>query len=145
MNKTFNIIYNPVYPDSITYNSYFNRLIAFNTIVDSIIANINFNIIPSQVYSCDSYFEPIILNTKTGNEVFPEYIIYDSNNNKLLTLNEIFPNYIIYDSDSNKLLTLNLVTSTIINNIFNIQNPIFSNYSYFNKLITQEFQKWKEN
>jgi hypothetical protein len=60
------------------------------------------------------------LNTEAGNEVFPEYIVCDSDSNELLTLNEVFPDYIICDSDSNKLLTLNLAISTIVDDTFNI-------------------------
>lgn len=100
VDKTFNIIYNPVYLDFITCDSYLG-LIALNIIINSIIISINFNIILSQVYSYNSYFNKLItLNTKAGNEVFLKYIKCDSNNNKLLILN--------------------LVISTIINNTFNI-------------------------
>jgi hypothetical protein len=56
--------------------------------VNSIIVSTNFNIIPSQVYLYDSYFDDIItLNTKVSNRVFPEYKTCDSNSNELLILN----------------------------------------------------------
>lgn len=115
--KTFNIIRNPVYPDSITCDSYFDRPMALNTIADGIIASTNFDIIPSHY---DSYFdEPMTLNTEAGNKVFPEYIVCDSN--------------------SDEPLTLNLATSTIANDTFNIQYPIFSDYPYLDELTTREF------
>jgi hypothetical protein len=78
---------------------------AFNTVADDIIANINFNIIPSQVCLCDSYFDNLItLNTKADNRVFLEYIVYDSDGDKLLTLNTKADNQIFPAND--ELLTL---------------------------------------
>jgi hypothetical protein len=66
--EIFNIIYNPVYLDSIPCDSYFNKLIALNTVADSIIISTNFNIIPSQVCPYNSYFNNlIILNTEANN------------------------------------------------------------------------------
>jgi len=107
--------------NSITCNSYFNRLIAFNIIVNSIIVSTNFNIISSQVCLYNSYFNKlIILNTKVDNKVFPKYIVYNSNSNKLLILNKVFLKYIVYNFNNNELLIFNLETSTIINNTFNI-------------------------
>jgi hypothetical protein len=79
------------------------------------------------------------LNTEAGNEVFLEYIACDSDSDELLTLNEIFLEYIACDSDGDEPLTLNLATSTIVDNTFNIQNPIFFNYPYLDELTTREF------
>jgi hypothetical protein len=47
VDEIFDIIYNLVYLDSIPYDSYFDKLIALNTIADSIIASTNFDVIPS--------------------------------------------------------------------------------------------------
>jgi hypothetical protein len=119
--KTFGIIYNPVYPDFITCNSYFDGPMALITTIDGIIASTNFDIILSQVCPCNSYFNKLItLNNEASNEVFFKYIACDFNSDKLSTFNEVFLKYIACDSDSDKLLTLNLATSTIVNNTFNI-------------------------
>lgn len=115
--KIFDIIYNLVYLGFIPCDSYFDGLIALNTVAYSIIASTNFNVILSQVCLCDSYFNDLItLNTKADNRVFPEYIAYDSDDNKPLTLNTKADNQIFLAGD--KLLTL-----------FNIQNLIFSDLS----------------
>jgi hypothetical protein len=183
--ETFDIIRNPVYPDSITCDSYFDGPMALNTVADGIIASTNFDIIPSQVCPCDSYFEPMTLNTEAGNEVFPEYIACDSDGDEpsILNevfpeyiacdsdgdepstlnevfpdyiscdsdgdepsiLNEVFPEYITCDSDGDEPLTLNLATSTVVDDTFDIQNPIFSDYPHLDEPTTREFQKWKES
>lgn len=79
---------NLVYLDSIPYDSYFDGLIALNTVADGIIVSTNFNVILSQVCPCDSYFDNLItLNTEAGNGVFPKYITCDSDSDELLTLN----------------------------------------------------------
>jgi hypothetical protein len=127
--KIFNIVCNLVYPDSIPCDSYFNRPIAFDTVANGIITSTNFDVILSQVCLCNSYFnQPITLNTKANNRVFPEYTVYNFDNNKLLTLNLAtstvadntfdIQNLIFLNPD--KLLTLNLVTSIVANNIFDI-------------------------
>jgi len=143
--ETFDIIRNPVYPDSITCDSYFDGPMALNTVADGIIASTNFDIIPSQVCPCDSYFEPMTLNTEAGNEVFPEYIACDSDGDEPSILNEVFPEYIACDSDGDEPLTLNLATSTVVDDTFDIQNPIFSDYPHLDEPTTREFQKWKES
>jgi hypothetical protein len=132
--EIFNIIRNPVYLDSILYNSYFDKLIALNTVADSIIASINFNVIPSQVCPYDSYFNnAMTLNIKVGNGVFPEYKTCDSNSDEPLTLNTKADNQIFPNGDEP--LTLNLA-SNVADNTFNIQNPIFLD---FDELTTQGF------
>jgi hypothetical protein len=47
INKIFNIVCNLVYLNVISCDSYFNGLIALNTIVNGIITSTNFNVIPS--------------------------------------------------------------------------------------------------
>lgn len=107
---------------------------------DGIITSTNFDVIPSQVCPCDSYFDdPMTLNTKAGNGVFPEYITCDSDGDELLTLNTEADNQIFSDGD--ELLTLNLA-STVADDAFDIQNPIFPD---FNEPTTREFKKWKES
>jgi hypothetical protein len=54
--EIFNIVYNLVYLDSIPCDSYFNGLIALNTVTNNIITSTNFNVILSQVCLCNSYF-----------------------------------------------------------------------------------------
>jgi hypothetical protein len=122
--ETFDVICNPIYSDPITCDSYFGGPMALNTVADGgIIASTNFEIIPSH---CDSYFdEPMTLNTEAGNEVFPEYISCDP--------------------DGEEPLTLNLATSTVVNDTFDIQNPIFSDCPHLDEPTTREFQKWKES
>ena len=146
VDETFDIIRNPVYPDSITSESYFDGPVTLNTTADGIIANTNFDIIPSQVYPCDSYFdEPMTLNTEAGNEAFLEYIAWDTDGDEPSTLNEVFPEYIACDSDADEPLTLNLATSTLVDDTFDIQNPIFSDHPHLDEPTTREFQKWKES
>jgi hypothetical protein len=128
--ETFDIIRNPVYPDPITCDSYFDGLMALNTVADGIIASTNIDIVPSQVCPSDSYFdEPMTLNTEAGNEVFPEYIACDS--------------------DGDEPLTLNLATSTVAGGIFDIHNAIFPDYTMcdpdLDEPTTRGFQTWKES
>jgi hypothetical protein len=128
--ETSDIIRNPVYPDPITCDSYFDGLMTLNTVADGIIASTNIDIVPSQVCPCDSYFdEPMILNTEAGNEVFPEYIACDS------------------DGDSP--LILNLAASTVAGGILDIHNAIFPDYTMcdpdLDEPTTRGFQTWKES
>jgi hypothetical protein len=153
--ETFDIIRNPAYPDPITCDSYFDGLLALNTVADSIIASTNIDIVPSQVCPCNAYFdEPMTLDTEAGNEVFPEYIACDSDGDEPMTLNteagnEGFPEYIACDSDGNEPLTLNLAASTVAGGILDIHNAIFPYYTMcdpdLDEPTTQGFQTWKES
>jgi hypothetical protein len=139
--EIFDIVRNPVYPDSIPCDSYFDGPMALNTVADGIIASTNFDVIPSQVCPCDSYFDdPMTLNTEAGNGVFPENIACDSDGDEPLTLNTEADSQIFPDGDEP--LILNLATSTVADDAFDIQNPIFPD---FDEPTTREFQKWKES
>jgi hypothetical protein len=116
--EIFDIVRNPVYPDSILCDSYFDGPMALNTVADGIIASTNFDVIPSQVCPCDSYFDDAMtLNTKVGNGVFPEYKTCDSDSNEPLTLNTEADNQIFPDGDEP--LTLNLA-SNVADDTFDI-------------------------
>jgi hypothetical protein len=130
VDETFDVIHNPVHPDSITSDSYFDGPMALNTVADGIIASTNFDIIPSQVCPCDSYFdEPMTLNTEAGNQVFPDYIARNP--------------------DGDEPVTLNFATSTVADDTFDIQNPLFPGYMmcdpHLDEPTTREFQKWKDS
>ncbi len=46
--EMFNIVRNPVYPNSILHDSYLDGPMPLNTVADGIIASTNFDVIPSQ-------------------------------------------------------------------------------------------------
>ncbi|KAF4634592.1 hypothetical protein G7Y89_g3521 [Cudoniella acicularis] len=135
--EIYDIVRNPVYPDSILCDSYFDGPMTLNTVADGIIASTNFDIILSQVCPCDSYFDdPMTLNAEAGNGVFPEYITYNS---EPLTLNTEADNQNFPNGDEP--LTLNLA-SNVTDDTFDIQTPIFPD---FDEPTTQGFQTWKES